>query len=60
LSIFCQIRHPNPCSVNNFYEPTDEEFLDMYSSKHQEIDVDEVMVDVIEEVVGFSRFLWRL
>ena len=26
----------------------------MYSSKHQEIDVDEVMVDVVEEVVGLS------
>jgi hypothetical protein len=39
---------------NNPYEPTNEEFLDMYSSKHQEIDVDEVMVDVIEEVVGLS------
>jgi hypothetical protein len=43
--------------LNNFYEPTDEEFLDMYSSKHQEIDVDEVMADVIDEVVGLSRFL---
>ena len=40
--------------LNNPYEPTDEEFLDMYSSEDQEIDVDEVMVDVIEEVVGFS------
>ena len=38
--------------LNNPYEPTDEEFLDMYSSKHQEIDVDEVMADVVEEVVG--------
>ena len=26
----------------------------MYSSKHQEIDFDEVMVDVVEEVVGLS------
>ena len=26
----------------------------MNSSKHQEIDVDEVMVDVVEEVVGLS------
>jgi hypothetical protein len=26
----------------------------MYSSEHQEIDVDEVMVDVVEEVVGLS------
>ena len=26
-------------------QPTDEEFLDMYSSEYQEIDVDEVMVD---------------
>ena len=26
----------------------------MYSSKHQEIDVDEVMVDVVEKVVGLS------
>ena len=26
----------------------------MYSSKHQEIEVDEVMVDVIEEVVELS------
>ena len=40
--------------LNNPYEPTDEEFLDMYSSEHQEIDVDEVMIDVVEEVVGFS------
>ena len=40
--------------LNNPYEPTDEEFLDMYSSKHQEIDADEVMVDVVEEVIGFS------
>ena len=36
--------------LNNPYEPTDEEFLDMYSLKHQEIDVDEVMVDVVEVV----------
>ena len=40
--------------LNNPYEPTDEEFLDMHSSYHQEIDVDEVMVDVVEEVVGLS------
>ena len=40
--------------LNNPYESTDEEFLDMYSSKHQEIDVDEVIVDVVEEVVGLS------
>jgi hypothetical protein len=40
--------------LNNPYDPTDEEFLDMYSSEHQEIDVDEVIVDVIEEVVGLS------
>ena len=26
----------------------------MYSSKHHEIDVDDVMVDMVEEVVGFS------
>ena len=26
----------------------------MYSSKHQEIDIDEVIVDVVEEVVGLS------
>ena len=26
----------------------------MYSSKHQEINVDEVLVDVVEEVVGLS------
>jgi hypothetical protein len=26
----------------------------MYSSEHEEIDVDEVMVDVVEEVVGLS------
>ena len=39
--------------LNNPYEPTDEEFLKMYSSKHQEIDVDEVMVDVVE-VAGLS------
>ena len=40
--------------LNNPYEPTDEEFLDMYSSEYQEIDVDEVMIDVVEEVVRFS------
>ena len=40
--------------LNNPYEPTDEEFLDMYSSWHQEIDVDEVMIDVVKEVVGLS------
>ena len=40
--------------LNNPYEPTDEEFLDMYSSYLQEVDVDEVMVDVVEEVVGLS------
>ena len=41
--------------LNNPYEPTtDEEFLDMYSSEHQKIDVDEVMIDVVEEVVGLS------
>jgi hypothetical protein len=33
--------------LNNPYDPTDEEFLDMYSSEHQEIDVDEVIVDVL-------------
>ena len=39
--------------LNNPYEPTDvEEFLDMYSSQHQEVHVDEVMVIVVEEVVG--------
>ncbi len=40
--------------LNNPYEPTDEEFFGMYSSEHQEIDVDEVVVDVVEEVVGWS------
>ena len=40
--------------LNNLCEPTNEEFLDMYSSKHQEIDVDKVTVDVVEEVVGLS------
>ena len=40
--------------LDNPYEPTDEEFLDMYSLEHQEIDVDEVMLDVVEEVVGLS------
>jgi hypothetical protein len=39
--------------LNDPYEPTDEEFSDMYSSKHQE-NVDEVMVDVVEDVVGSS------
>ena len=39
--------------LNNLYEPTNEEFLDMYSLEHQEINVDEVMVDVVE-VVGLS------
>jgi hypothetical protein len=32
--------------LSNPYEPIDEEFLDMYSSKHQEIDVVEIMIDV--------------
>ena len=40
--------------LNNPYEPTNDEFFNMYSSKHQEIDVDEVMVDVVEKVVGLS------
>ena len=40
--------------LNNPYEPTFEEFLDVYSSEHQDINVNEVMVDVIEEVVGLS------
>jgi hypothetical protein len=40
--------------LNNPYAPTDEVFLHMYSSTHQEIDVDEVMVDVLEEVEGLS------
>ena len=40
--------------LNNLYEPTGEKFLDMYYLEHQEIDVDEVMVDVVKEVVGFS------
>ena len=40
--------------LNSPYEPTDEEFFDMYSSQHQEIDVDEVVVDVVEEVIGLS------
>ena len=40
--------------LNNPYQPTDEEFLDMYSSVHQKINVDEVMVDVVEVVVGLS------
>ena len=49
--------------LNNPYEPTDEEFFDMYSSEHQEIDVDEVIVDVVEEVVGWcvaERYLETL
>ena len=40
--------------LNNTYEHTNEEILDMYSSEHQKIDVDEVMVDVVEEFVGLS------
>ena len=40
--------------LNDPYEPTDEEFLDMCSLEHQEVDVDEVMVDVVEEVLGLS------
>jgi hypothetical protein len=49
--------------LNNLYEPTNEEFLDMYSLEHQEINVDEVMVDVVEKVVGLGfveRFLETL
>ena len=38
--------------LNSPYEHTDEEFLDTYSIWYQEIDVDEVMADVVEEVVG--------
>ena len=41
-------------NLNNPYGPTDEEFLDMYSYVHQEINVDEVMVDVVEVVAGLS------
>ena len=41
-------------NLNNPYEPTDEEFLDIHSLQHQKIDVDEVKVDVVEEVVGFG------
>jgi hypothetical protein len=40
--------------LNNPYEPTYDESLDMYTSKHQGIHVDEVMVDVVEKVVGLS------
>ena len=40
--------------LNNPYEPTDEEFLDMLPSDQQELDVDEVVVDEVEEVVGFG------
>ena len=40
--------------LNNPYEPTNEKFLDMYSFVHQEINVDEVMVNVVEVVVGLS------
>ena len=40
--------------LNNPYEPTDEEFLDMLLSDQQELDVDEVVVDEVEEVVGFG------
>ena len=36
------------------YEPTNEELFLLYSSKHQEIDVDEVKVEVVEEVVGLD------
>ena len=36
--------------LNKPYEPTDEEFLDMYSSKHQEIDVDEAIGDVVKKL----------
>ena len=35
--------------LNNPYESTNEEFLDMYSSEHQEIDVENVMVDVVQK-----------
>jgi hypothetical protein len=41
------LNHEMEFDLNNPYEPTDEEFLDMSSSGHQEIDVDEVMVDVL-------------
>ena len=40
--------------LNNPYEPTDDEFLGMFPSEHQEPDVDEVIVDVVEEVVGLN------
>jgi hypothetical protein len=40
--------------LNNPYKPTDEEFLGMFPSEHQEPDVEEVIVDVVEEVVGLN------
>ena len=30
--------------LNNPYEPTDDEFLDLLPSKHQELDVDELLL----------------
>ena len=40
--------------LNNPYEFTDEEFLDMLPFDEQELDVDEVIVDEVEEVIGFG------
>ena len=40
--------------LNNPYEPIDEEFLGMFPFEHQEPDVDEVIVGVVEEVVGLN------
>ena len=40
--------------LNNPYEFINEEFLDMLLSDQQELDVDEVVVDEVEEVVGFG------
>ena len=40
--------------LNNSYEPTEEDILNMLPSEDLEIVVDEVMDDAIEDVVGFN------
>ena len=40
--------------LNNSYEPTKEDILDMLPSEDLEIAIDEVMDDAVEDVVGFD------
>ena len=40
--------------LNNSYEPTEEDILDMLPSEGLEIAADEVMDDAVKDVVGFD------